>query len=122
MNEIQLNKSQKIKYFKYVKKEYSNCFLNTSIDSGIEFTVILKSFFNYKAYKPKGNWDDAMFLCKIWMKYGQSGFIGNPKKHETLRFIKLIIAAKYSIQYERYDLTIRINKLLITYFPNPNYN
>jgi hypothetical protein len=102
---------------KPLKNHFHNLFVNTTL-SNYGFKLVINDYFIKKKYKPKGNFKDAKFLCNLQNKLCLSGWnidISIPK-HQQDRYIRLLIAAKYSIEYQRYDLTIRINKILITYF------
>ena len=102
---------------KPLKNNFHNLFVNTTL-SNYGFKLVMNDYFIKKKYKPRGNYDDALFLCNLWNKLCPSGWnidMSIPK-HQQDRYVRLLIAAKYSIEYERHDLTIRINKILITYF------
>jgi hypothetical protein len=109
-------KMTKKQYYKFMKKNYPNCFLSTKVNSFM-FELFVTEFFGYGDAKPKGNFDDAIFIFKIWnnlaMDFWQNSLLS---KDQSLRYVKLLIAGKYSFLHQRYDLSIRINKILITYF------
>ena len=104
-----------------LKRHFPNLFVNTTL-SNEGFNLVINDFFIKKKYKPKGNFKDAIFLVNLWSKVSPSGWEATKfiLGHQKNRYIRLLMAAKCSITYERYDLTIRINKILITYFSKLN--
>jgi hypothetical protein len=112
-NKMKMTKKQ---YYNFIKKNYPNCFLSTKVNSFM-FEYIVTEFFKYGDGKPKGNFDDAIFIFKIWnnvaINFREKSLLS---EDQSLRYIKLLKAGKYSFMNQRYDLSIRINKLLITYF------
>lgn len=110
-----------MKKIKPLKNLFPNLFLNTTL-SNEGFNLVLNDFFIKKNYKPRGKYKDAVFFCDLWNKLCPSGWnlCSLILPHQQNRYVRLLIAAKCSISYERYDLTIRINKILITYFSKHN--
>lgn len=119
---MKLNNKQKIKHFKFLKEKYPNIFLNSKVCM-TKFDIIVSDFFYQKAYKARGSYKDAMFSFWAFSKFGIVGFCVTSylTEHQTLRYAKLLIAAKKALEFERYDIVIRVNKILLTYFHKAQY-